>query len=239
MPLKFPCGIPIIDEARASVIIGSDEAGYGSWAGPLVACAVAVPCDWSPPDPELYNPKYPADPSEYPYRDSKALSEAERNRVFDRYWNQPHPEIIISPWDIPADEVDSYGAGHALKLAHRTAIRGTFMSIACPPIIVVDGVVDPGFTLEECKEKVFTLPKGDQRIPAITLASIIAKVYRDREMTRLAGVYPGYSFEKHKGYGTKAHDLALQRLGPCAIHRKSYAPIQAYMKPQRPVWEDD
>jgi len=227
-------GIPTIDNAKATPIVGSDEAGYGAWAGPLLTCAVAVACDWEPDDPELRNRG-----AGNPWRDSKMLSETERERVFDRYWPQARDNIVISPCVMPAEEIDSLGVSEALKTAHRRAIEGTFFRLPVNPIVVVDGIVNPNIDPAR-SPLIFCLPKGDQIVPAITLASVIAKVYRDREMIRLAQEYPGYGFEKHKGYGTRLHEDALRTKGPCAIHRRSYSPIKAYeARVTRPAWEFD
>jgi len=227
-------GIPTIDTARATPIVGSDEAGYGAWAGPLLTCAVAVSCDWEPTDPEFRN-RGPGNP----WRDSKMLTETERERIFDRYWLKPNDSIVISPYVMPPEEIDRLGASAALRLAHRLAIQGTFHRLPVNPIVIVDGSINPNLDPEH-NPQVFCLPKGDQIVPAITLASVIAKVYRDREMARFAQDYPGYGFEKHKGYGTKVHEEALRKLGPCPIHRRSYAPIKAFeQQPARPAWDID
>jgi len=227
--MKYPCGIPDVDNARATTIIGSDEVGYGAWAGPLVVVAVAVPCDWEPNDPELHNPKYGL-PGENPYRDSKALSEVERERVFSRYYAKEISNIVISPCFIEPAEIDALRVDNALRMAHRKAIEGTFYRLAYSPIVVVDGVLNPNLDPSMHTPHVYCLPKGDQIVPAITLASIIAKVLRDREMVRLATIYKNYGFEAHKGYGTRMHQMALTVGGPCEIHRKSYAPVKAAMK---------
>ena len=242
--MQYPCGIPEVDSARATTIIGSDEAGLGAWAGPLVTCAVAVPCDWDPPDTELHNPKYGA-PGEHPYRDSKALTKPERERVFNRYYGKEISNIVISPCFIEVAEIDEYRVDAALRRAHRRAIEGTYYRLAHSPIVVVDGVVNPNLDTSVHSPRVFCLPKGDQIVPAITLASVIAKVLRDREMVRLASIYEGYGFSRHKGYGTAEHQMALTGKGPCEIHRRSYAPVRKAMKvaaegsQQRPPWDFD
>ena len=240
--MKYPCGIPDVDNARATTIIGSDEVGYGSWAGPLVVCAVAVSCDWEPDDPELRNPKY-GRPGENPYRDSKALSEAERERLFSKYHSNEHPNIVISPHFIDAGEIDRLRVDVALRLAHRKAIEGTFYRLSCSPIVVVDGIVNPNLDPSQHSPRVFCLPKGDQIVPAITLASVIAKVLRDQEMVMLSRTYVGYGFSRNKGYGTAEHRMGIAQHGICEIHRKSYAPIREAMKQtevhRRAAWDFD
>lgn len=212
-----------LDEVRAALrdatpgtMIGSDECGFGSWAGELVTCAVAAPCDWDPHDPMV--------------RDSKQLSPAQREQVYTRYFNQDAEDkhkIVISPYGIDVEELNMYPIHACLKRAHRGAIEGTFWRLTCSPIVIVDGIVDPelekGLTHAP---KVFCLPKADALVPAVALASIIAKVTRDRMMVEWGKKYPGYGFEKHSGYGTPQHQEALDRLGPCPIHRTQYAPIR-------------
>ena len=92
-------------------------------------------------------------------------------------------------------------------------------------MILVDGNKVPKVGLPAV-----AIVKGDQRVPQISAASIIAKVARDTEMNRLDDEYPGYGFAKHKGYPTKAHFKALAELGPSAVHRKSFAPVEAVLR---------
>ena len=226
-------GIPEIDNARATPIVGSDEVGLGAWCGELVICAVAVPCDWEPNDPLI--------------RDSKQLSPAQREKVYEKWWNKAQTEqgqnLVISLGIIEVCELNEYPIHDCLKRAHRLAIEGTFWRLPCRPLIVVDGIVNPYDDPKQSNltppystwvERVFCLPKADSLVPAVALASIIAKVTRDRMMAKWAEKYPGYGFEKHRGYGTSQHQKALAELGPCPIHRKTYAPIRKLLeaKPQ-------
>lgn len=219
-------GIPEIDDAKATPLVGSDEVGFGSWAGELVVCAVATPCDWDPKDPEV--------------RDSKTLSEVQRERVYNRYINDER--LVISPSIIPVEDINESSIHACLKFAHREAIAGTFWRLPCTPIVVVDGIVDPQFENLSYPPKVFCLPKADALVPAVALASIIAKVTRDRMMVAWDKKYPGYGFNSHKGYGTAQHQAALKKLGPCPIHRTQYAPIARAMKemrsPERALFEE-
>jgi len=107
-------------------------------------------------------------------------------------------------------------------LAMSRAIDG--LKLPCQHALV-DGNKAPQTTLD-----VTTIIKGDSLVTAISAASVLAKVQRDREMLELDKQYPGYGFAKHKGYGTAAHMEALQALGPCEIHRRSYAPVKALLK---------
>lgn len=197
-------GIPEIDNARATCIVGSDECGYGSLAGPLVVCAVATPCDW---------------PGEPDVMDSKDLkSRLRREAVYERHFKPdgfPMNLVVVEP-----EEIDAKGVRNALKEAHRKAVEGTFWRLAYPPIIVVDGNMDCGI------EGAHYLPKADSLVPAVSLASIIGKVTHDRIMVELDKKYPGYGFAQHVGYDTPQHREALNRLGPCPVHRRSYSPVR-------------
>jgi ribonuclease HII len=211
-------GIPGLSNLSCTTIVGSDEAGFGSWAGPLYACAVAVDCSWDG-DPQI--------------KDSKKLSKAQREKVFERYWGDPRFAVgvgVVESWDI-----DTLGAHKALKLAHRKAIYGTFDRLTCKPTVVVDGIVDPELNQEDV-ERLILLPKADNLVPAVSLASIFAKVLRDRRMSEYDLEYPGYNFTKHSGYGVPEHSRALELRGPCKIHRFSYAPI-ARLSAETPWWE--
>ncbi len=203
MPLHT--GIPAIDEAKATSIVGSDEVGLGAWAGPAVVCAVATPCAWS--DPEV--------------KDSKKLSRAQRERVYRKYW--PDESIVISLVVVGVEDIDKVGVHEAIKAGHRQAIEGTFYRLAYEPIIVVDGNWCPDAPL--CH----ALPKADALVPAVSLASVIAKVTRDRLMREYDKEYPGYDFASNVGYGTPKHQAGLARLGVTPIHRRSFAPIAHYI----------
>lgn len=192
-------GNPKIDESTASVVVGSDEVGFGSWAGPLVVAAVATPRNWE----------------DSRVKDSKKLSPRQREALYKEFWQLegfPMAVQIVEPADI-----DSKGIWNCLIEAHQEAAASTFWRLVDPPLVIVDGNVPV--------EKGIPLPKADLMIPAVSLASIIAKVTRDRLMTELAKKYPGYGFEKHFGYGTPLHQEALNILGPCSIHRQSFDPV--------------
>lgn len=204
-------GIPEIDNLQATTIVGIDEAGYGAWAGPLYAAAVAVPCDWNG-DPAII--------------DSKRMTPLQRETVFERYWRPDLANIAIGVGVVPADELDKIGAKKAMMLSHRRALESIGGRLAYKPFVVVDGVLRPD--IDDLADKVMCLPKADARVPVVSLASIVAKVSRDREMVKLSAQYPGYGFDAHMGYGTGQHRLRLQEKGPCAIHRRSYSPVKDY-----------
>lgn len=207
--MRRSSGHPKID-AWKGLIVASDEVGYGAWAGPLVVCAAAGPIGWD--DPRIQDSKL--------FEDERG--EREREKLFEQFSvDQRFFTHIVS---VPSEAVDRMGVGEALYYAHTTALRTVAKGLYTPPLAVVDGSLpvhrfDLGFD-------VVALPKGDQLVPECSLASILAKVTRDREMVRLDAEFPGYGFASNKGYGgNAAHEAGLQKLGPCLQHRTSYEPI--------------
>jgi len=192
-----PTEDPRIDGSTATIIVGSDEVGFGAWAGPLVVAAVAAPRDWT--DPRV--------------KDSKKLSERQREAVYGSFYDTwPKAVVLVS-----STEIDHQGVWKALLAAHLEAIHRVRTQITVEPLVIVDGNLNIEGTI--------ALPKGDQLIPAISLASIFAKVTRDRIMVELDKTYPGYDFAKSRGYGVPKHQAALNKLGPCPAHRRSYEPV--------------
>lgn len=181
---------------------GVDEAGAGPLCGDVVAAAV------------ILDPNNPIEG----LNDSKKLSEKKREMLFE--------EICAKALDFciaraSVEEIDSINILNARMLAMSRAIDG--LTHPCMHALI-DGNKLPE-TVVDCT----AIIKGDSLVTAISAASILAKVQRDREMLELDKQYPGYGFSKHKGYGTAEHMEALQRLGPCEIHRKSYAPVKALL----------
>lgn len=180
-----------------SRIIGADECGYGSWAGPLVVCAVAVPPNWSPPR---------------GLNDSKKLGKKKHEELFYLLRNiVPYVAEMAHP-----DEVDR-GVVSALKRCYRTVVLA-LQERYPDALIVLDGEV----TLPEVEHLNF--PKADGLVPAVMAASVIGKFIHDQYMRKLAEKYPGYGLGENVGYGTPAHIAALEKLGPCPAHRQSYLP---------------
>ncbi len=178
------------------VIAGVDEAGRGPWAGPVVAAAVILPQDASLPG----------------LNDSKKLSPARREELFDRI---NAAALSVGVEAVGQDIIDSI---NILQATYR-AMRGALQKLALPAdIVLVDGYPIPG--LDAKQKGIFG---GDGKSASIAAASIIAKVTRDRIMSGLSADYPRYGFDKHKGYGTSGHLEALKRYGPCPIHRRSFA----------------
>ena len=183
---------------KSLIIAGVDEAGRGPLAGPVIAGAV------------ILNPKKPIQG----LMDSKKLSEKRRDELYDDIINYA---LAWAVGRASVEEIDEINILQASLLAMRRAVMN--LSVA-PNLALIDGNFCP---MLDCKAQ--AIIRGDQTEPAISAASIIAKVTRDREMVLLDKKYPGYGFAKHKGYGTAMHLQAMESLGVCEIHRRSFAPV--------------
>ena len=194
----------LLIEAGITPLAGVDEAGRGACAGPLVIASVVLADPFAP---ELAK-----------VRDSKDVSESEREKLFDLVTSAA---LSISVITVPAAEVDSRGV-HAANLdGMRRAVQGLSVT---PNYVLTDGYAIEGLAIPNV-----AVWKGDQVVTCISAASIIAKVTRDRIMRDLDTEFPNYGFAKHKGYITKVHTEALQEHGPCIEHRRSFANIAALL----------
>jgi ribonuclease HII len=194
-------------------VAGADEAGRGAWAGPVVAAAVILPASARSLQPLLGA-----------VDDSKKLAPRTRERLFDII--HVHAEAI-GVGSASAEEIDSVGIAQANRLALARAISHLRVQ---PDFVLVDF-----FTLPQLQLPQRGVPHGDALSLTIAAASIIAKVTRDRWMVDQDDSHAGYDFARHKGYGTAMHRAALTKLGPCALHRRSFAPIGRYGQPDRIV----
>lgn len=181
--------------AGFSPLCGVDEAGRGPLAGPVCAAAVILPQGLELPG----------------LNDSKKLTEKQRGALFDVIKEQA---VSFGIAFATVEEIEEYNILGATFLAMRRAVEQ--LNIV-PALALVDGNRDPGLGIPT-----ETVVKGDGKCADIAAASILAKVTRDRYMLELAKQYPEYGFEKHKGYGTKAHYAALREFGPSPIHRPSF-----------------
>jgi len=188
-------------------IAGVDEAGRGPLAGSVVVAAVILPESWASAGvPEQLRG----------LNDSKQLSESARERYFGLLLTDPsiqHSIIAISHTEI--DRLNILAATHSGMNQALQALPSR------PAHALVDGNRVPSLVLSQS-----ALVKGDSRSYSIAAASILAKVTRDRLMLDAERQYPGYGFARHKGYPTPDHLEAIRRLGPCPIHRRSFAPIR-------------
>ncbi len=180
------------------LVAGVDEAGRGPLAGPVVAAAVIL--DDMRPIKGL--------------ADSKKLSPKRREAWYDAIRARA---LCCSTADASVEEIDRLNILHATMLAMRRAVQGLRLK---PTKVLVDGNrIPPLDVLAEA------IVKGDAKVPAISAASILAKVTRDRMLADLHIRHPEYGFDQHKGYGTAQHLEALRRLGPLPEHRRSFAPV--------------
>lgn len=176
-------------------IAGVDEAGRGPLAGPVYAAAV------------ILKPVARIDG----INDSKKLSEKKREELYDVIIENSIAYAVYSIDEKTIDEVNILNATHM-------AMNGAVNSLSVrPDFVLIDGNSIKNMTLPH-----ETIVKGDAKSISIAAASILAKVSRDRYIIKMAEKYPEYGFEKHKGYGTKAHTEAILKYGPCEIHRKTF-----------------
>lgn len=188
-----------------SFVAGVDEAGRGPLAGPVVAAAVIF-LDYTKV-PQVF--------------DSKQLKEKTRDELFELLTHSD--DIIYAFAEVDNNEIDRINILQATHLAMRTAVDKLSQN---PDFVLIDG--NPVKSMHYPNKSVV---KGDAKCAAISAASIIAKVHRDRLMCKYAELYPEYGFEIHKGYGTAAHLAAIQQYGPCPIHRKTFSPIKEMLSP--------
>lgn len=191
---------PFISAYQGVLGAGCDEVGRGPLAGDVVAAAVIL-------DPE--NPIAGLD-------DSKKLTEKKREQLFIEIQQKAKSWCIARA---SVAEIDKINILQASLLAMTRAVQGLHIQ---PEHVLVDGNKLPKWNYSA-----EAVVKGDSRVASISAASILAKVTRDREMVELDKTYPGYGFAGHKGYPTKVHMDALDKLGITPIHRTSYAPVRA------------
>ena len=190
-------------------IAGIDEAGRGALAGPVVAAAVVLPKELPAETAELID-------------DSKKLTARRRETAYDTI---RRVAVAYGVGVEDADRVDMLGIVPATKSAMRHAIRECGTRI---DFLLIDAVTNIGIATPSK-----SIIRGDSKSLSIAAASIVAKVYRDRIMSKvMESRHPGYGFAAHKGYGTKSHLEALAELGPCPIHRRSFKPVSQMIADQ-------
>jgi ribonuclease HII len=187
---------------NVELLAGVDEVGRGPLAGPVVAAAVILD-----PDKPIIGLK-----------DSKKIAQKKRERLSEEIKSKA---LAWSLGRAEVEEIDEINILRASLLAMKRAIESLQV---VPKLVAVDGQYSP----EVIYEKI-AINKGDSLVPAISAASIIAKVARDNEMIAFEETHPGYGFSSHKGYPTKQHMAALEKLGITEIHRRSFAPVAKYL----------
>ena len=188
-------------------VCGVDEAGRGPLAGSVVAAAV------------ILDPSKPIDG----LKDSKKLTAKVRDELFDLIIRDSKAWCIA---EASAIEIDSINILQATMLAMKRAIEGLEKTLGrLPDKALIDGNRCPKVNIE-----MEAIVKGDSKVQAISAASILAKVTRDRDMQVLHEAYPMYGFNQHMGYPTPMHFAALKEFGPCPAHRKTFAPVREVME---------
>jgi ribonuclease HII len=190
-----------IDLPSGDRVAGVDEAGRGSLAGPVVAAAVVLPANASLPG----------------LADSKQLTPAARARLAELI------QAVATTWAVAAIEAPEIDATDILRATLRAMAEAVRQLTPPPELVLVDGNTAPILPMA-----VRTVIRGDQRVPSISAASILAKVSRDRIMEEWGVRLPGYGFARHKGYGTGTHMAAIARIGPSPIHRRTFAGVREH-----------
>ncbi len=191
--------------APIETIAGVDEAGRGPLAGPVMVAAV------------ILDARHPIDG----LADSKQLGETQREAL------APLIRERAAAWSVIAIEVEEIERLNILGATLAGMARALDTLILAPTLALIDGNRIP--KVLRCPAR--AIVGGDASEPAISAASILAKTARDALMRELDAIHPGYGFARHKGYGTPEHLTALERLGPCAIHRRGFAPVKRLVAP--------
>jgi ribonuclease HII len=192
-------------DGGATVVAGIDEAGRGPLAGPVVAAAAILPREFR----------------HKTLNDSKQLTALQRDAIYDEL--TANPQIIWAVGVSSVEIIEQYNILRATERAMNVALLGLS---AAPDHVLVDG--------HRCRAiltKQTSIIKGDAKSFSIAAASVLAKVTRDRMMLELDKEYPQYGFAVHKGYGTPEHLAAIEKFGPCPIHRRTFAPVRNALEP--------
>lgn len=204
-PLVLECA------ARAqgfALVAGGDEAGRGPWAGPVYAAFVVLPETFILPGLD----------------DSKKLDRNARRRLYESIRLQA---VAFGIGTASPAEIDRINILEATRLAFKRAFA---LLKPRPDYVLLDFIKLPWL-----KTPHEAFPKGESKSASIAAASILAKEARDQHMEEMDREYPGYGFARHMGYGTPAHQAALERFGPCRIHRRSFKPIKRLIDPELPL----
>jgi ribonuclease HII len=198
---------------RGACVAGVDEVGRGAWAGPVTFAAVVLP----------------SERRMYKLRDSKVLDAQRREELADRLHGFA---LGIGLGHASNAEIDQLGMSDAMRLAARRAVDALPLR---PDVYLIDGNWN---MLAGVDGETELIVHGDARSASIAAASIVAKVTRDGLMREVCPTFPDYVFSSNKGYPSPPHVAALDRHGPCALHRHSWAPIRARTTPQLPFGGD-
>lgn len=200
-------GNKAIDESTARWVAGSDEAGYGTWAGHLIVAGTLVERGWT--DPKV--------------TDSKKMSEVARADAVRLYRGKVKWHVVA----VTSTEIDRVGVWPSLIQAHNEVHRVLGEQASGSVLHVVDGLTNARSSLSP---GLVALPKADLLVPAVSLASCFAKVTQCLLMDQADTQFPHYGFRSHRGYGTPQHQRALVEYGPSPIHRFSYSSVKKHLK---------
>ena len=196
-----------IKDHPTTLVVGVDECGTGSWAGPVVVAAAAAYKDWDSPN----------------VTDSKRLTHAKRLRAI---LEDIYPGVLaFIVLEESSEVIDREGIENVRRRLTVAAANACLEKVG-PALVVQDGE----YAIAMGSTPVITLPSADLFVPAVSAASILGKVYRDLRMHDWSLVYPEYEFDKNVGYHSDAHVSALARYGVTPLHRRSYRPIRAYLR---------
>ncbi len=200
-------GMQRLSSSSAEYLIGIDEVGMGSWAGPVVVAGVCMPRAWGHPD----------------VKDSKKMTHKSRVKALHKHiYPNALSFVVLSK---PATEIDRVG----IRTAHAQLMEGVglYLRYRFPDApIVQDG--DIKFSVNGDYRNIINFKKADNLVPCVQAASVLAKVSRDLYMKGLAEKFPYYGFDTNVGYHSKKHRDGLDKHGVCFLHRRSYKPVQVY-----------
>jgi len=203
-------GLDKLQRLGHKYIIGVDEVGYGSWAGPVVVCAALVRADWR----------------NVRIKDSKKYGSGMEGRARrESAARLLTPDVVLVPrlLQYDRDVIDKYGVNKARDMLVVQAVTYCLEKKPGTPV-VMDGNQLPN----ELLGKAICFPKADSLVPAVSAASVMAKVYRDRLMEQMHELYPWYDFASNAGYGSQTHEEGILEHGLCPIHRRSYRNIKQF-----------
>ncbi len=195
--------MPTLSLLRQGLVSGVDEAGRGPLAGPVVAAAV------------ILDPARPI----AGLADSKLISEKKRQTLFHAIQER---SVAWSVAESNVEEIDRLNILQATLLAMQRAVHRLPV---VPDCVLIDGNALPVLPMPTQ-----AIVRGDRTVPEISAASIVAKVYRDELMRAYSNIYPDFSFQIHKGYGTQKHLAEIEKFGPVAVHRKSFRPVKEILE---------
>lgn len=207
--------LALIEAHPAEYVLGVDEVGFGAWAGPLVVGGVVLPKGWDHPL----------------CLDSKVLSAKQRVKALAALKDSWVTAIVCG---MEANDVDKIGVNYAREYLTKLVTKALLQIV--PDSLVVQDGGDPISSEGVERRNLVCMVGADAHVPAVSAASIVAKLTRDEDMVSYGEVFPEYAFHSNKGYHSAAHNNGLAAHGPCAIHRMSYKPLKKFVVGSKP-WQ--